>query len=443
MQFWQSAGSDPAVYDAAAGRWWSREDMQCEIDRLADCLPGSKALVFCFCRNDMASLLWYLGSLRAGHAVALLDANLAPELRDSLVAHYDPDCVADGANPLLRRRKPTPGAIHPSLALLLSTSGSTGSPKFVRLTSASVHSNALSIQQALSIGASDCAITSLPMHYSYGLSVINSHLLSSGRFVLTNDGLMTPAFWSVFRQQQCTSLAGVPYSYQMLRRLKLDNLAVPSLRTLTQAGGKLQNELIAEFHAMITARGGRFYVMYGQTEATARISILPSEALPAKLGSAGLAIPGGQLRVDDGELVYHGPNVMMGYATTRQDLALGDTLAGTLRTGDSAYLDDDGYLFVTGRRKRDAKLFGLRLNLDEIETILRAHGPTAVIASDSGLRIFCEHGDEAVFARMRTELSSLLKVHHQAFHFERIPQLPLNANGKIDYPALAGQGQPQ
>jgi acyl-CoA synthetase (AMP-forming)/AMP-acid ligase II len=187
--------------------------------------------------------------------------------------------------------------------------------------------------------------------------------------------------------------------------------------------------------------------MYGQPEATARIAVLPAHCLPEKLGSAGLAIPGGSLAIDvngqlttqpdqTGELVYTGPNVMMGYATSREDLALGDVLNGRLNTGDMAYLDQDGFLYVLGRMKRDAKLFGLRLNLDEIEMMLRVHGPTAVLAGGERLLICCEHGDEAAFHRYRQELSAKLNLTWRAFQFHRVDALPLNANGKIDYQAL-------
>ena len=136
----------------------------------------------------------------------------------------------------------------------------------------------------------------------------------------------------------------------------------------------------------MAARGGRFFVMYGQTEATARIAYVPPDRLSEKLGSAGIAIPGGRLSIEPagagtmdgpvtGEVVYEGPNVMLGYATGSGDLALGDELGGVLRTGDIGYLDEDGFLFLVGRSKRIAKVFGLRINLDEVEAAMREHGP--------------------------------------------------------------------
>uniref|UniRef100_Q029D5 AMP-dependent synthetase and ligase n=1 Tax=Solibacter usitatus (strain Ellin6076) TaxID=234267 RepID=Q029D5_SOLUE len=435
--------SNLALFDAAQARWYSYGELWSEVARTAESLKGPKALAFCFCRNNIASVVWYLAAVEAGHSVALLDDGLTPEFKTRLIELYDPELIQEAGQHEWRRTNAAGGTIASELAVLLSTSGSTGSPKFVRLTAENVSANARSISEALAIGAADRAISSLPMHYSYGLSVLNTHLLRGASMVLTNDGLMSPNFWKLFREQECTSFAGVPYSYQMLRRLGIDGLNVPSLRTMTQAGGKLHTDLVAHFHEKMVERGGRFFVMYGQTEATARIAILPHDRLPEKLGSAGVAIPGGRFHIESdgresGELIYTGPNVMMGYATCREDLALGDVLQGRLATGDLARLDSEGFVTIEGRMKRDAKLFGLRINLDEIESMLRAHGPTAVISGPDKLLIYCEHGDEAAFARYRTDLAAKLKVNHRALEFFRLERLPVNGSGKIDYQALAG-----
>lgn len=460
-----------ALYDSHSRRTWSYAELCDTVQRTAQVFKSKrKALFFLFCRNDVASVLAYLGAIEAGHAVALLDEELAPEFKNRLIDLYQPEFIigpvptvnigvdqmegsysatAVGDPPLYIWSGDTKrtDSIHPDLALLLSTSGSTGTPKFVRLTKRNLESNAHSIQAGLRITNEERPITSLPMHYSYGLSVVNSHLAAGAAVVVTNLGLMSSDFWNIFREQNCTSWAGVPYSYQILKRLDINKLNVPSLRTLTQAGGKLHTDLVAHFHTLMTERGGRFYVMYGQTEATARICILPSEMLPEKLGSAGQAIEHGALAVESevaltdaagvtGEVFYRGPNVMMGYATSRADLSSGDELNGILRTGDLGYLDADGYLFLTGRRKRDAKVLGLRLNMDEVEEMLRPYGPTAVISGNEKLIIYCEHGDNQAFGQYAKELSSRLKIHIGAFEFRRITQLPLNANGKINYQEL-------
>ena len=444
--------SAKAVYEAASDRWLSYADLRGLVsERGAEFGGSGRSLVFLFCKNDLRSVATYLASFELGHASALLDDGLVPEAKSALIELYRPEWISTAvdvphpdyarvSDALWRRHSAGTAALHPDLALLLSTSGSTGSPRFVRLTRRNVEANAESISQVLEIGTADCAIMSLPMHYSYGLSVLNTHLLRGASIALTDQGLLEPGFWETFRKAECTSFAGVPYLYQILRRLDPERLNIPTLNTMTQAGGRMDPALIAKFSSWIAERGGRFFVMYGQTEATARISILPSSALPERLGSVGLPIPGGRAEIDPetSELVYSGPNVMMGYAASREDLALGDELGRTLRTGDLARIEDDGFIFITGRAKRDAKVFGLRINLDEVENLLRTHGPVAVVGKGEALRIYCEHGDEAIFAEHRRELSERLRIHHSAFVFQRLESLPLTANGKIDYQKLTG-----
>jgi acyl-CoA synthetase (AMP-forming)/AMP-acid ligase II len=448
--FLAGSGSSPALYDSSAQRWFSYADLASAVENRARAFhaarkPLDKSLILSFCRNDFASVVTYLAAIEAGAAIALLPETLAAEFQTHLISIYQPEFLfnpADTTNyselggQLWKRNADSDSpAIHPGLSVLLSTSGTTGNPKFVRLSLDNIRANALSIAEALHIEPHHRAAANLPLHYSYGLSVINSHLARGASVVLTGESFVSPAFWNLMREQTCDSLAGVPYSYQMLDRLKLDGLNVPGIRTLTQAGGKLGSELIAKFHRTMTGRGGRFFTMYGQTEATARISVLPAELLPDKTGSVGFAIPGGSITIDEGEIVYSGPNVMLGYAESRADLALGDTHAGTLRTGDLGYLDGDGCLWVTGRLKREAKLFGLRVNLDDLEAMVRVHGPAAVVGRADRLSIFCEF-EEALFPVCRDELASKLRVHARAFEFHRIDRLPINGAGKIDYSAL-------
>jgi acyl-coenzyme A synthetase/AMP-(fatty) acid ligase len=452
-----------ALIDGVTGASWTYGALVDEVARRRDSLQSAeKRLLFAFCNNQLPFVAWYLAAIEAGHAVALLSDQTDQELAVKLVSLYrpewvvgsltaDPDKYEEAGGGLWRRSRPDGTPLHSDLALLLSTSGSTGSPKFVRLRRANLESNAESIRQALSISGEDVPIAHLPINYSYGLSVVNSHLLASATIVLTREGLISSTFWETIRRYRVNSFSGVPYTYQMLRRLGLERLDVPSLRVMTQAGGKLDNETISHFHSSMSERQGRFFVMYGQTEATARISVLAHNDVPRKLGSAGRAIPDGVLRIADengslvvgpdteGELVYAGPNVMLGYATQREDLSKGDELGGLLFTGDRARLDDEGYVFILGRAKRDAKLFGLRVNLDEIETFVRYHGPAAAVARSDCVVIFCEFGTPATHIEVRSALAAKLKIHQSAFVFRRIDRLPVKHSGKISYEDLLAQ----
>jgi acyl-coenzyme A synthetase/AMP-(fatty) acid ligase len=423
----------------------------------------------CLCRNDPATVIGYLAALEAGHAVMLLDAAIRGEVLADLLARYRPEMVlasagmpASSAAVLESEYRPKDAAwdgvawgrsdataepVHPDLAILLPTSGTTGSPKFVRLAARAVDSNAAAIATALAIDPADRAVTSLPLHYSYGLSVVNSHLAAGACVVLTDRGPLDKVFWEDVREQRCTSFAGVPYSYQVLERIGFDRFELPSLKAMTQAGGKLDIGRVEQFHRLMSGRGGRFLVMYGQTEATARIAVLPSDSLPLKLGSAGRAIPGGRLEIEvdgrpvegpgvTGEIVYSGPNVMMGYATAREDLSRGDELGGRLHTGDLGYLDADGYLFINGRTKRISKVSGYRVDLDEVEARLAANGSTAVVGTDEVIVVFCEYGDADSLQLLRMELSRTLSLHHSAIQFRRVDALPRTSSGKIDYAGL-------
>jgi len=216
--------------------------------------------------------------------------------------------------------------------LLLTTSGSTGSPKLVRLSAKNLQSNAAAIAEYLGLTREERAITVLPMNYTYGLSVINSHLHSGARILLTNAPVIQKPFWEFFHLQEATSLVGVPYTYAMYHRMGLFKMELPSLRYMTQAGGKLPAAMVKEFAQWARTRGIRFFVMYGQTEATARMSYLPPDRVIEKTASVGVAIPGGRFSIldannreitqsgVDGELVYRGPNVSLGYAESRADL---------------------------------------------------------------------------------------------------------------------------
>jgi acyl-coenzyme A synthetase/AMP-(fatty) acid ligase len=452
----------PAVVDADRGLVLTHRELAAAVDRRATVFAG-RGLVFLFARTTVANVIDHLAALHHGSPVALLDPTLHPEQAEGLVARYRPAVVIDAPagcahadrTALDARTRVLEGGgapLHPDLAVLLTTSGSTGSPKFVRLSGANVEANTRSIIASLGITASDRAITTLPLHYSFGMSVLNTHLAAGGSVVITDATLLESRFWEVVREHRPTSLSGVPYTFHMLRRVGFETLDVPSIRILTQAGGKLEPGMVTRFHELMSRRGGAFHVMYGQTEAAPRMTCLPTAALPAKLGSAGLPMSGGRIEVCDadgrplpagatGHIVYSGPNVMMGYAEGPADLALGDVHGDRLETGDIGHLDEDGYLFVTGRTKRIGKVYGTRVSLDEVEQMLQGHGPVAVVAEPDTLVVHCEWHDESGFTDERRRLAHDLRVPISAIRFRRADPLPKTPNGKIDYRALEALGK--
>ena len=464
MSFWRLEHPHErlAVVDADTGRRRTYGELRSDVERTMAAVPkpGKKSLSLLLAQNRYECLVGYLAALNSGDALILVDATLNRDLLLRFVNTYRPHriCAAspeialpqyrksegDGLN-IWESESQEPAAMHDSLALLLNTSGSTGSPKLVRLTRENLQSNAASIVSYLDITEEERPITSLPMAYSYGLSVINSHLLAGAALVLTEHGVLRREFWDSVDAYGCTSFAGVPYTYQMLLQTGLLKKRGATLRTLTQAGGALAETYIRQVYDLALERGLRFFVMYGQTEASARISYVPFEALANKIGSVGIAIPNGSMQIDaaTGELIYAGPNVMLGYASCREDLAKGDELGGVLKTGDLAACDADGFFYITGRMKRFLKLFGKRFSLDEVEQIVqRRFGfPTACLGRDDLLMLAIETGnqDTAAVAAMLRETFGLPR---DAVLVKAVATLPHTATGKIDYQALAEQKEP-
>jgi acyl-CoA synthetase (AMP-forming)/AMP-acid ligase II len=456
-------GDRPALIAPAEDVRITYAELARRVEEVADWLRrtvGGRRLVFLAPGPDVESVLLYLGCLRAGLPLCLTEPQPEPLAR--LLETYVPARVLAPAGFALpdgwasvpsvlpgyvaaRASHDGDRTVHPSLALLLTTSGSTGSPKLVRLTADNLAANAGAIADYLGLGPGELAVQSLPMHYSYGLSVLNSHLVAGGAVLLTPHSFMRPEFWCDADQEGATSFAGVPYMYETLHRLRFEPARHPTVRTYTQAGGALRRELIAHFHSRMTQAGARIVIMYGQTEATARISFVPPERLAEKIGSIGVAIPGGRLHLEpleggDGraaQLVYEGPNVMMGYAESPDDLALGDVQGGILRTGDLATVDEDGYYTIVGRLKRFAKLFGRRVSLEDVERELESAFPVRVIATDAGDRLGLHVApdgavrDEAMVAH----LAHFLAVPPAAIGIRRVAELPLTSSGKKDYRA--------
>lgn len=325
-----------------------------------------------------------------------------------------------------------------SLAIILPTSGTTGQAKFVALSYVNLQSNAESICAYLPIETSDRALCTLPFHYSYGLSVLHSHLLKGAALVLSPFTVMDRPFWQVLEDSKATSFAGVPYIYEMLERLRFRTKQHPSIRYFTQAGGKLSESLVRAFGEYAEEQGQQFFVMYGQTEATARMAYLDPVKVLSKPTSIGQAIPGGEFKIVEGELCYRGENVMLGYCLKQSDLASFPPIEW-LKTGDLASMDDEGDFCITGRIKRMIKVFGTRFDLDALEHLLRSEGLECLcIGIDQQLTVAVSRrstsADESAIKRI---LQSNACLHPSVIRVSFVEHLPINSNGKPDYPALA------
>lgn len=403
-----------------------------------------RGLVFCLCSNTLQSFVGYLTCLQSNLPVVMLDGSKPKDVIDALVEAYHPEYIWDG------ELKPTGlngESVSEELAMCLTTSGSTGSPKFVRLSAQNILSNAESIAEYLHIDENERPVTTLPMYYSYGMSVINSHLIKGATILLTDGTYAQREFWNFMREQKATSMAGVPYTYEILKRLRFFRMELPDLKVMTQAGGKLNKDIAKEYIEFATEKGKKFYVMYGQTEATARMSYLPWESALEKYASIGIAIPGGKFSIintegneitepeKDGELIYEGKNVSLGYAECRADLAKGDENKGVLRTGDVARRDADGFYYITGRLKRFVKIWGNRCNLDATEQIVKSITTNCACAGvDDKITIFVT--EDGLSEQIISLLSEKTGLNSRAFEVRVIDNIPKNDSGKIQYAAL-------
>lgn len=374
--------------------------------------------------SDLRSVVTYLAALALHRPVLLVE----------------PGESAAGRRAEVARRYTGRSAAHPDLALLLSTSGSTGSPKLVRLSRDNVLSNAASIADYLDLRPTDRGVTTLPLHYCYGLSVLHSHLVAGAAIVLTDLSVADACFWDLVADTGVTGLAGVPYTYELLEASGFSDRDLPALRYLTQAGGRMDPARVRSVAELGQRHGFDLFVMYGQTEATARMAYLPPSLAATRPEAVGVAVPGGSLRIDDpdgdgvGELVYTGPNVMMGYAVSRDDLARGAELT-ELHTGDLARIAPDGLVEVVGRSDRMTKVFGLRLDLDRLEQELVSLDPALrLVARGDVLHVF--HTRHRVGERARRELRRLTGLSASCVRSHQLERLPRTAAGKVDDAAL-------
>ncbi|WP_327043774.1 AMP-binding protein [Microbispora sp. NBC_01189] len=433
--------SGTALVDRRAGRSWTYAELAADVLRRSAAIPSRrKSLVACLCHVDARSAIAYLGAMAAGHAVMMLDGAADRGAIDRLLDLYQVEFLLDGDG-CERLRSPDGPPVDDELAVLLGTSGSTGSPKYVRLSRHNVDANAAQITQILEIDGDERAVQALPLHYSYGLSVLNSHLLAGASVVFPGASIVRPQFWEAMRDNACTSLAGVPYTYAILTRLGFEDAGLPDLRTLTQAGGRMEPDTVLRFGRHMTEQGGRLVVMYGQTEATARIAYVPPDRLLDKPDRVGVPVPRGHLSLaDDGELLYEGPNVMLGYARGRADLASGDVNRGRLGTGDLAGVDDEGFYSIVGRKRRIAKLGGRRVNLDELEILLVTHGRVAALELSGRLVLVRAAGDATTSGReLSQHVGELIRVPTRFIHVVGVDRLPMTGTGKIDYGALTDE----
>jgi long-chain acyl-CoA synthetase len=456
LGFSEKFGDRPLAVDDAGGQLnlWTLEAVAGDF---AQYVPA-RALVLLLAENTVGALAGYLACLQRRAVPLLLGASTdrgfvgrlleqygAPYvwLPTALAAELEGEQLMEALGFCLVRCPVEGTAVHPELSLLLPTSGSTGSPKLVRHSYGNLASSARNVARFFGLGPDDRPVAGLPLYFTMGLSVVTSHLHVGATVLLTRATVTEANFWSFVKEQRASSFTGVPYSFEMLHRLRFTRMDLPDLRVLSQGGGKLREPVFRAFAEHARESGRRFFATYGQTEGTARMAYLDPAHACERIGSIGQAIPEGRFSLIDeagaeqtgreatGELVYAGPNVTLGYAFERADLLKGDERGGVLPTGDLARRDADGFYYIVGRKSRFLKLYGLRISLDEIEQIVKRAFPTECVAGgdDTKLRVAVDTPDIA--PAVKAEITGKTGLFHAAVEVVEVAGFQRNEAGKV------------
>lgn len=426
------------------------------------CVP-SRTVIFMLCKNSAEAVAGYLGFVEQEAVPVMLNDKIDDQLLNMLMELYRPSylwCPEKSterfsykiifrlAGYVLLETGNSTYPLHEKLQLCMTTSGSTGSPKLVRYKRGNLEANAKNVALAFGWTNAERSICDLQMSYTMGLNIINSHLYAGGTCLLTNHNLVSKEFWDFIQREKGTNFCGVPFSYDLLRRLHFENMELPDLTTITEGGGKLTDEMFESLADYAARTGKRFIASFGTTETSARMAVLPAELAKSKIGSIGKAIPEGELFLIDaegkvieempaeGELCYRGPNVTMGYAVCREDLQKGDEFNGVYRTGDLARRDEDGCYYVTGRLSRFLKLLSYRVSLDQCERLIQQEFriECACGGNDRCMKIYVT--DQSKMEDIINFISKKTGLYSSLFRVIVVSSIPRNESGKIQYKYL-------
>ncbi len=407
--------------------------------------------------RSIDSLLAYIGAYNAGRSILLLEFQTANKQIQSFITYFKIDHILGSQDSIQKIKLDNinylkyfchtrtsinyPKQLISDQIILLPTSGSSGNPKMVGLSSNNIMANCISINQYLQSNETTISINNLPFTYSYGLSILNTTLFAGGTYICSPEtSYLQDIFWKTVQNYQITCFSGVPTTYRDLLRLNLLQKLPNSVKYITQAGGKLEISLQRKLLEWCQEFSKKLYIMYGQTEATARLTYLELTKEPHKLGSVGRPIPGvelvglGQYYISQNELIFKGENISLGYFSNRDQLTvLKNENQGILKTGDLGRLDKDGCIFIEGRMSRFAKIDGKRISLEDIENSLREQGHDLVVISND-IDIILVAEDLATYDQ--TLIKQLIKkccgIRRNRVHFKESPIIRTN-NGKINY----------
>lgn len=425
-----------------------------EINRVKNYID-QRSIVFCLTDNNIESVIAYISTIEADAVPLLLSAEIDNILLDRLIEEYKPQYIISRCNNenfykykkmfdfftfSVYKTENSQYKINENLQLLLTTSGSTGSPKLVRHKKGNIESNSLNIAMSFGWDENEIGLMNLPLSYTMGLSTINTHLFLGATCVMTNASPISKKYWDLLENKKITNIVGVPFSFELLDKLKFTKYNFPFLKSICQGGGKLSKELFDKIASYALKQDIKFFATYGATETTARMTFLDPDKAIKKTQSIGKAMPLGITYLTDtkenkGELCFQGPNVAMGYANTKKDLELGDTWLGVYKTGDIVEIDSDGDMFIVGRKKRFLKLSGHRISLDDTENLIKNElGYNVVcVGNDKKMSIFLEMDRNNSIDEIKNFLSRKTGLNHAFFDVHLEENILRKDNGKVDY----------
>jgi len=462
-------GPRSCLIDAATGETVSAQDLPGLIAGFAAGFltgglgPGDHVLIGC--SLSPASTLAYLGAMYAGLVAVPLEERVLSLFGEQVCTTTRARAVwtekTDPGEWVARIRAPhftgcfeprSPGSHLPcprgadDLAALMPTSGSTGSPRLVMVTHRNLAANTEAISRSQNLGSDERAMLAMPVSYCFGASVLHTHLDQGGSAVFDSRFMFPDKVLRAITDYGCTTFAGVPTVYNiLLKRSNLRSIPLPSLRRFLQAGGPLDTGSVQEMCEIVPT--AQFYVMYGATEATARISCLPPARLKEKLGSAGVPLDNLVVRVVDdegreipvgetGELWVRGPSICSGYFNDPEETCQ-KFRDGWLMTGDIGRVDADGFLWITGRKGAFMKIRGVRVSFGEVEArVTQVPGvyecaATSIPHPEAGeaiaLFIVPQSGASDVPERVKTALPP----HWTCTEINLVGEIPKTTNGKI------------
>ena len=427
-----------------------------------------KTLTLILVDNSLTSAVCYISLLNKKRPMLILNQNISNKFLNNIIKKYEPEniCLSNKSYlkknyknyksnfkfrefQFLKSKSEDNFKVKHDIGLLVSTSGSTGSVKCVRQTYGNLNSNTLAIIKYLKLNETNTTITTLPLSYTFGMSIINTHLKVGSKILVTKKSLFEKKFWKVFKNNNINTIYGVPFTFEILDKLNFFLINNSNLKLIAQAGGKISENLQKKIGNYAKKYNKIFYVMYGQAEATTRISYLPYKNVLKKIGSIGVPIDGGRMSLVNnnkivrkknsiGEIVYEGKNVCMGYASSKSDINKNDEWDGKIFTGDLAKQDNDGYYFIVGRKKRFAKIYGKNINLDEIENLIKLKFDTSDAAVISkGNKIIIYTSVKKLIKIIFIYITKVFDLNINSFEVIFLKKIPKLSNGKNNYNFLS------